>query len=63
MAQDDTPEGATNDRPKQDTIAQSGQGLPDESRVLGEEEFDVTPDVETERRLAREAARFKKERP
>jgi hypothetical protein len=54
---DTRPEGATNDRPKRETIAQTGEGLPDEALGPGESPPDaLKADPELEKRMRRNLA-------
>jgi hypothetical protein len=51
MTDDTRPEGATNDRPRDESIAGTGPGLPDEALGLGEE----WPEGPTDEQVARAA--------
>jgi hypothetical protein len=46
---DQRPEGGTNSRPLNDTIAESGPGIPDEALAPGEELPDMPAEDEVER--------------
>ncbi len=46
---DQRPEGGTNSRPLDDTIAESGPGIPDEALAPGEELPEMPDDEEVER--------------
>lgn len=49
MSDDPRPEGATNDRPLDETIAGTGPGIPDEALGPGEELPEPPSDEEVER--------------
>ena len=46
---DNRPEGGTNSRPLNDTIAQSAPGIPDDALAPGEELPEMPDDAEVER--------------
>jgi hypothetical protein len=52
MMSDQRPEGGTNSRPLNDTIAESGPGIPDEALGPGED-LPKMPDEEEVERVAR----------